>query len=379
MALSVLLVTLLIWLVVSLRWVALLPLGLAWRVLLALALLPVTEYWLLAAWLYGGFNFMELPRWAVIALGGGLGTLLMLALLLLARDLLGLAVWPVHRAASRALLRGRGLNAALGLATALLGIWGTAQAIRLPEVKRVEIAVAGLPAAFDGYRIVQLSDLHASPLNREPWIRGVVERSNALHADLIVVTGDFQDGTVAARADDVRPLRELRAPDGVLGAPGNHEYYTSYPAWMAALRALGFTLLENQHVLIERDGQRLAVAGLTDRQAAAFGQPVPDLDAALAGIPAGVPVIVLSHRPDSAPEVARAGVALELAGHTHGGQMRGPDLVTRIANRGFLAGLYTVGGMPLYVNSGTGLWHGLPMRVGHPSEITEITLRNQPR
>lgn len=379
MALAVILTTLLIWLVVSLRWVALLPLGRIWRTLLALALLPLAEYWLIANWTFGGFNFMEMPRWAVIALGCGLGTLLMLALLLLARDLLGLALWPLHRAAARALLHGRALNAVLGLATLLLGIWGTAQAIRLPEVRPVEIAVPGLPAPFDGYRIVQLSDLHASPLNRAPWVRGVVERTNALRPDLIVVSGDFQDGTVAARADDVRPLRELRAPDGVIGVPGNHEYYTSYPDWMAALRALGITMLENRHVLVERQGERLAVAGLTDVQARAFGQPPPDLSAALAGIPAGVPAIVLSHRPGSAPEIARAGAVLELAGHTHGGQIRGPDLVTRIANNGFLAGLYDVNGMPLYVSSGTGLWHGLPMRVGRPSEITAITLRARPR
>lgn len=379
MARIVILTTLLIWLVVSLRCVALLPLDRGWRVLLALALLPLAEYWPLAAWFSRGFNFLELPRWAVIALGCGLGTLLMLALLLLARDLLGLALWPLQRAASRALLRGRGFNVALALATVLLGVWGTAQAIRLPEVRPVEIAVPGLPAAFDGYRIVQLSDLHASPLNRTPWIRGVVERTNALHADLVVVSGDFQDGTVAARADDVRPLRDLRAPDGVIGVPGNHEYYTSYPDWMAALRALGFTMLENRHVLIEHGGEHLAVAGLTDVQAPAFGQPGPNLGAALAGVPAGVPAIVLSHRPGSAAEVARAGAVLELAGHTHGGQIRGPDLVTRIANNGFLAGLYKVDGMPLYVSSGTGLWHGLPMRVGRPSEITAITLRARTR
>lgn len=379
MALAVILTTLLIWLVVGLRCVALLPLGRGWRVLLALALLPLAEYWLLVAWYWGSFNFMEMPRWAVIALGGGLGTLLMLALQLLARDLLGLLLWPLRRAASRVLLRGRALNLGLALATVLLGVWGTAQAIRLPAAKPVEIAVPGLPAAFDGYRIALLSDLHASPLNRAPWVRGVVERTNALRADLIVIAGDFQDGTVAARADDVAPLRALHAPDGVVGAPGNHEYYTSYPAWMAALRALGITMLENQHLLIARGGARLALAGLTDPQARAFGQPAPNLRAALAGIPHGVPVIVISHRPGNAPEVARAGAALELAGHTHGGQIRGPDLVTKFANHGFLAGLYEVAGMPLYVSSGSGLWHGLPMRVGHPAEITAITLRAQPR
>lgn len=376
MALAVTFVTLLIWLTVSLRFVALLPLGRAWRVSIALALLPIAEYWLIVNWYFGGFNFMEMPRWAVMALGGALGTLLMLALLLLTRDLLGLLLW---RLGGHVLLKGGALNLALGVGTALLGVWGTAQAVRLPDVKLVEIKVAGLPSAFEGYRIAQLSDLHASPLNRAPWVRGVVERTNALHPDLIVISGDFQDGTVAARADDVRPLADLAAPDGVIGVPGNHEYYTNYPAWMAALRGLGITLLENRHVLVARGGQQLALAGITDPQARAYGQAPPDLRAALAGIPAGVPAIVLSHRPGDAAASARAGAILQLAGHTHGGQIIGIDVATRMANQGFLAGLYPVGAMPLYVSSGTGLWHGLPMRVGHPSEITAITLRARPR
>lgn len=375
MALAVTLVTLLIWLTASLRFVALLPLGRTWRVLIALALLPITEYWLIVNWYFGSFNFMEMPRWAVMALGGALGTLLMLALLLLVRDLLGLLLWPIRTWATAQLLKGRTLNLALGLATMLLGVWGTAQAVRLPDIKPVEIEVAGLPSAFEGYRIAQLSDLHASPLNRAPWVRGVVERTNALHPDLIVISGDFQDGTVAARAADVRPLADLKAPDGALGVPGNHEYYTNYPAWMAALRGLGITLLENRHALVARGGQQLALAGITDPQARAFGQSAPDLQAALTGIPPGVPAIVLSHRPEGAPESAKAGAILQLSGHTHGGQIVGPDLLTRIANKGFLAGLYQVGTMPLYVSSGTGLWHGLPVRVGHPSEITLITLR----
>lgn len=374
MALGVVSFFSLLWLIVSLRGVALLPLGLPWRVLLALALLPLSQYWLLVHWHFGGFNLMELPRWAVIALGGGLATLLVLALLLLARDLLGLALWPLG---GRSLLRSGTLNLALVLAALALGVWGTAQGVRLPQVRSIDIQVSRLPPAFEGYRIVLLSDLHASPLNRQAWVRSVVERSNALRPDLILISGDFQDGTVAARTPDIQPLAALRARDGVAGVPGNHEYYTSYPDWMAALRALGLTMLENQHLLITRDGQQLAVAGITDPQARAFGLPMPDLDAALAGVPDGVPAIVLTHRPAEAAASARAGAILQLSGHTHGGQIIGAAVLTRMANNGFLAGLYQVEGMPLYVSRGTGVWHGLPVRLGRRSEITAITLRGQ--
>jgi predicted MPP superfamily phosphohydrolase len=102
--------------------------------------------------------------------------------------------------------------------------------------------------------------------------------------------------------------------------------------------------------------------------------PGPDLPAALHGIPAGAPVIVLSHRPDTARTIAAAGVMLELAGHTHGGQVLGPSLVTRWVNHGFVSGLYRVGAMQLYVSNGTGLWAGLALRIGRPSEITQIIL-----
>lgn len=372
MALGVVSFFSLLWLIVSLRGVALLPLGLPWRMLLVLALLPLSQYWLLVHWHFGGFNLMELPRWAVIVLGGALATLLMLALLLLARDLLGLALWPLG---GRSLLRSSALNLALVLTAVILGVWGTAQGVQLPQVRSIDIQSSRLPPAFEGYRIVLLSDLHASPLNRQSWVRAVVERSNALQADLILISGDFQDGTVVARAPDVQPLATLHARDGVVGVPGNHEYYTSYPDWMAALRALGVTMLENQHLLITRDSQQLAVAGLTDPQARAFGEPMPDLDAALADVPAGVPAIVLSHRPAKAAASARAGAILQLSGHTHGGQIMGASVATRMANNGFLGGLYQVEGMPLYVSTGTGVWHGLPVRLGHPSEITAITLR----
>ncbi len=203
----------------------------------------------------------------------------------------------------------------------------------------------------------------------------VVAKTNALDADLIVLTGDLADGTPEARADDVRPLGDLRARDGVLAIPGNHEYYADYQRWMAVYRALGLNMLENAHVVIQRGDAALAVAGITDRQATSFGQPRPDLDKALEGLAPGMPVILLAHRPAGAAQHAQAGVALQVSGHTHGGQILGAHLLTQWANEGFVSGLYTVGGMQMYVSNGTGLWNGLAIRLGRPSEITRIVLR----
>ncbi|MBS0381958.1 MAG: metallophosphoesterase [Proteobacteria bacterium] len=369
-------VTGVIWLYVVSRCVRLLPLRTPWRVALAGVLLLVAEYQVFTSHFFGSLASPELPRWILIVLAWAFGSLLLLAMLVLLRDVVGLVTWVFARRIGRGILKGKRLAATVGVAAMLLSAFGVWQAIKVPRVKDVEITLAGLPNAFDGYRIVQLSDLHASRLLPGSWITAVVARTDALRPDLIVITGDLEDGTPAARARDVRPLRDLHARDGVLAVPGNHEYYVDYAGWMVAFRELGLHMLVNAHVLVGRDGATLAVAGVTDPQAAAFGQPPPDLAAALADIPSGVPVILLSHHPGNAIASARAGVALELAGHTHGGQIRGPDLLTKWANRGFVSGLYRVGAMQLYVSNGTGLWNGLALRLGRPSEITRITLRS---
>lgn len=374
MALAVVSVMGLAWLYVVVRFVPHLPLSAWGKALAALVLLPLAEYYLLVIWSSGNLADITWPHALAVAVGWAFGSFLLLALLLLARDVLGGVLWLGARGPGRRLLDSRAVSMGLGVLALLLGAYGSWQGLKIPEVRRVDITVPGLPAAFEGYRIAQLSDLHATPLLNAEWQRAVVQKTNALRADLIAITGDLQDGAPAERAADVAPFAQLHASDGVLAVPGNHEYYVDYPGWMAAFKAMGLPVLENQHVVITRQGARLVVAGLTDPQARAFGQAPPDLAAALQGAPEGVPVLLLTHRPGAAPEHAAAGVGLQLSGHTHGGQIWGVKLLTKWANHGFLAGLYQVGRMPLYVSRGTGLWHGLVLRLGTPSEITEVVL-----
>jgi len=364
-----------IWLYVLVRFIWPLPWGIGARAALALVLCLVAQYhWFLRRF-FGSLASPELPQEVLVGLGWAFGSVLLLAMLLLLRDVAGGQAFLFSRAAGRAILGGRVLHLSLGALALVLSAIGTWQAVRVPDVKTMELALPGLPPAFDGYRVVQLTDLHVSRLLPRSWIAAVVARTNALDADLVVITGDLADGSPRARADDVSPLHDLHARDGVLAIPGNHEYYADYRGWMAAYRALGLDMLENGHVVIRRGGAALAVAGITDRQAASFGQPRPDLAAALKDVPPGVPVILLAHRPEGAAQHARAGVALQLSGHTHGGQILGPHLLTQWANEGFVSGLYRVGSMLLYVSNGTGLWNGLAIRLGRPSEITRIVLR----
>ncbi|WP_322994419.1 metallophosphoesterase [Castellaniella sp.] len=365
-----------IWLYIVWRFVWPLPIGIAGRAGLALVLLLAAQYHKIITLFFGTLASPELPQWVLIILAWAFGVVLLLALLLLLRDIVGLLAWLPARSVGRAILKGRNLGVGIGGLAVVLSAIGVWQAIKTPDIKTIAVQIPGLSTEFDGYRIVQLTDTHASRLLPESWQAAVVARTNQLDPDLIVITGDLADGTPEERAADVLPLSRLRARDGVLAIPGNHEYYSDYIRWMPAYRALGLTMLENSHVLIPRGNATLAVAGVTDRQATAFGLPGPDLQAALQGIPPNTPTILLEHRPGDAPKNADSGaIALQLSGHTHGGQILGPHLLTKMANNGFVSGFYRLGPMTLYVSNGTGLWNGLAIRLGRPSEITQIILR----
>lgn len=252
---------------------------------------------------------------------------------------------------------------------------GVHQAMRIPPLKDIEVGIRGLPRQFDGYTILQLTDLHISRLFPVSWARTVVERSNKLGVDLIAITGDLIDGTLDARRNDIEPLRDLKAADGVYVISGNHEYIFGYSMWMAHFAALGLLSLENRHIVLDRDGSKLVFAGITDRASRGIEHPARDLAAVLEGAPKGVPVILLDHQPSDARHAANLGVALQLSGHTHGGLILGIDRLAARANAGFVSGRYDVDGMTLYVNNGTALWPGFALRLGRPSELTRITLR----
>ena len=358
-----------------LRLIVPLPLHRFTRIGLGLALLLVCQHHMIQRWVFGTMFSPEIPRVFIILLGWlYCGFLLLLALQLLA-DLALLAAWALRRGRAvdqRLALRLRYAIVACG---ALLSAVGVGQAIGVPEVRRVELAIRDLPAGLDGFRMVQLTDLHISRLMHEDWVREVVERSNALRPDLVVITGDLIDGSPQARARDVRPLADLAARHGVIASLGNHEYYFGAARWTGVFEGLGMRVLANRHAVVEHEGARLTVAGVTDRVAPRFGMEGPDTRRALLDAPAGAPVVLLSHQPIGVAANAQGGIDLQLSGHTHGGMIRGADQVVKRANGGYVSGAYRIGGMQLYVSNGTGLWNGFPIRLGVPAEITEFVLR----
>ncbi|WP_053232313.1 metallophosphoesterase [Sandaracinus amylolyticus] len=248
---------------------------------------------------------------------------------------------------------------------------GIARVRRGPVLREVDVPIEGLPAALEGFRIVQLSDVHVGPTIDRAFVERLVARTNALAPDVIAITGDLVDGSVAALARGVAPLSELRARHGVFFVTGNHEYFSGADAWARHVATLGARVLRNEHDVIDHDGAALVVAGIDDVIAPHFGDR-SDVELALEGAPEGVPVVLLAHQPRSIDAAARAGVALQLSGHTHGGQMQPFGLLVKL-EQPFLSGLHRVARTWLWVSEGTGYW-GPPLRVGSRSEISVVRL-----
>jgi predicted MPP superfamily phosphohydrolase len=306
--------------------------------------------------------------WTGMLAMGFFSSLLVLTVL---RDALLLAATLVNAVSSQ-LLHASALAVPLtALAVTLVGL---VNARRVARVVEVEVPIDGLPTALHGYTIVQISDIHVGPTIKHGYLTAIVDKVNALGPDAIAITGDLVDGSVQRLAAHTAPLARLVARDGAFFVTGNHEYYSGAKAWIVELRRLGLTVLVNEHVLCERDGEALMIAGVTDFTAHLFDPSQrSDARAAAAGARRAVSArILLAHQPRSAPAAAEAGFDLQLSGHTHGGQFFPWNLFVPL-QQPFTAGLNRLSQLWVYTSRGTGYW-GPPKRFGAPSEITRVRL-----
>ena len=260
-----------------------------------------------------------------------------------------------------------GTSAALG--------WGVVRGRHAFALEEVEVRVKGWPRALDGYIIAQVSDIHVGPFVGDRELDEGFELVMKIRPDLVVATGDLVDfeaggiGMLAAR------LLRVSARDGACAILGNHDHYAGPAEVTARLRAAGVRVLSNESVrLREKDGGGFALLGVDDlhgRTRGTAGFNGPDLSAALAGVDPALPRILLAHQPKYLSEAAGR-VALQLSGHTHGGQInpgfRPADLFME-----FVAGRYERAGTTLWVNRGFGVV-GPPSRVGAPPEVTKIVI-----
>ena len=252
---------------------------------------------------------------------------------------------------------------------AAYGVWN---GLRIPDVNEMEISFAQLPDSLEGYRIVQLSDLHCSSVARKWRTQAIVDKVNALNADVICLTGDYADGYVANRSDDLLPLVQLRARDGVWYVAGNHEYYRDRKEWARWYKRNGMRFLVNECVF-PRPG--LALGGVNDECAHKHGGVVPDVRKAFAAATNGEFRVLLQHRPVMAKDnLKELGVDLQLSGHTHGGVAPIVRQLVSKHNSGYSRGIYRYGNGILYVSPGAGQWAGFPIRFFNPSEIAVFRL-----
>ena len=356
-----------------------------WRLIPALGFAPTLQ-WLLGALLLASWLLMPLAllarrirtqplsdrlAWTGLLLMGLFSSLFVLTLL---RDALALPLWAASFWWPQPDWLVPASAAAVPALAALFTLWGLVNARRTAEVVRVDVPIAALPAALHGFSIVQISDVHVGATIKRGYLQAIVERINALQADMVAVTGDLVDGTVQELAHHVAPLAGLSSRHGTFFVTGNHEYYSGAHAWVDELRCLGLRVLMNEHVLLRHGDGLLALAGVADYGAHHFDESQrSDPQAAIAGVSDEVRVrVLLAHQPRSAAAAARAGFHLQISGHTHGGQFLPWKWFVRL-QQPFTAGLNRWQDLWVYTSRGTGYW-GPPKRLGAPSEITHLRL-----
>lgn len=321
--------------------------------------------------------------WVGLLLMGLFSTLFVLTAL---RDVLLLAAWGVDLPLTSLRTLSAEITPLLALFVSALGFLN---ARRTPAVVRIDVPIAGLPAALHGFTLAQISDIHVGPTIKHGFLQRIVATVNTLGADVVAITGDLVDGKVAELAAHVAPLAGLQSRHGTFFVTGNHEYYSGAHAWIVELRRLGLTVLMNEHVVLyhgkgvgltvdaQEDSQTMApllLAGVNDFTAHHF-DPNHRSDPALAlqGAPALALVrVLLAHQPRSAQAALAAGFDLQLSGHTHGGQFWPWNLFVPM-QQPFTAGLNRLQSLWVYTSRGTGYW-GPPKRFGAPSEITALRL-----
>lgn len=264
--------------------------------------------------------------------------------------------------------------AAVPILAALASLVGFFNARRRAGVRRVDVPIANLPVSLHGFTIAQITDIHVGPTIKRHYLDAIVDAVNGLGADLIAVTGDLVDGSVAQLARHTLPLARLSARHGAFFVTGNHEYYSGVEAWVSEIRRLGLRVLMNEHVVLMHEGAAVVVGGVTDHGAHHY-DPAQRSDpaAAMVGAPPNAAFkLLLAHQPRTAFAAAPVGFDLQLSGHTHGGQFLPWTFLVRL-QQPITAGLHRIESLWVYVSRGTGYW-GPPLRLGAPSEITHLRL-----
>lgn len=238
-----------------------------------------------------------------------------------------------------------------------------------PRVKNIEVKIKNLPLKWQGKNIVQLSDVHLGHIYQAPYLQKLVSQINALRPAAVFITGDFFDGMDGQLDSLVEPLNEIQAEKGIYFVTGNHETYLGADKAFAVLEKTKIRILQNEVA----DVSGLKIIGINYPLQGEANNEIKILES-LKDKFLGQPNILLFHSPVNIEQVKEAGVNLQLAGHTHKGQLFPFGWITKLVYKGYDYGLRTDGDFSIYTTSGAGTW-GPPMRTGNIPEIVQIRLK----
>ena len=242
------------------------------------------------------------------------------------------------------------------------------------RIRRLTLRLPTLPPALDGLTIAHVSDLHVGRFTTGPILDELVARTTALGADLVVFTGDLIDHALADLPAGLNVLRRIAPPERLCVCEGNHDLFESRSEFERRVRRAGVPLLVNESAIRTIRGRRVQLLGLRwGGRGTALNQ---EMDSVLPLLEPGTFPILLAHHPHVFDRAAEAGIALTLAGHTHGGQF----MLTREIGAGSLlfkywSGAYRHGPAALVVSNGVGNW--FPLRINAPAEVIHLTLRTE--
>lgn len=255
-------------------------------------------------------------------------------------------------------------------------LFGFIEVLRGPIAKVVSVERHNISPSLHQLKIAQISDLHIGASIQTSYVNKVIRKTNKLNPDVIVITGDLIDGKPSTVQHVIDSLSQLKAKYGVYYVVGNHEYYWNIETVLKSLKNTGMTILLNENKVIDINGTKLMISGITDP--AAYGmQPhrPPDIAKASLGMESTDFKILLAHQPSIYPHAEKLKYDLQLSGHTHAGQFFPFSLFIGFAHK-YSRGLYQHKEMHVYVNPGTGYW-GPANRFGIPAEITLLELKTK--
>lgn len=254
--------------------------------------------------------------------------------------------------------------AGIALAISFIGLYNATKA---PKITNYTVSVKDLPKEAEGLRLAVVADLHADDWTKTPRIEKIIERVNAEKPDVVLLTGDFADGSVEEVGPYLEPLKKLFSRYGNFAVSGNHEFYNGWEKWQKFLESLGLIVLENTAVDLPLG---VSICGISD-------QAFANSSVAKASFAAKFPIKVLvAHRPSAHVEARQEKFSLQVSGHTHGGMTPLLNKIVAKFNGGAVSGIYNFpeDDFTLIVSNGANLWSGFPIRLGAPAEIPIITL-----